>query len=76
MPCVNTTGVYMCVHNRGVEAWMAIHERVYDRYRTYASRMTAVRQSQVIHKKRRTYDVRKQIQHKFYDRCEAVVPFA
>ena len=37
----------------------AIHERAYDRYHTYASRTTAVRQAQVIHLKRRTYDVRK-----------------
>ena len=37
----------------------AIHERAYDRYRTHASRTTAVRQAQVIHKKCRTYDVRK-----------------
>jgi len=36
----------------------AIHERAYDRYRTYASRTTAVRQAQVIHK-RRMFDVHK-----------------
>ena len=42
-----------------LELYGAIHERAYDRYRTYASRTTAVRQAQVIHKKRHTYDVRK-----------------
>ena len=38
---------------------VTIHERAYARYRMYASRTTAVRQAQVIHKKRRTYEVRK-----------------